>query len=283
VLLNLSRDQLDRYGEVRATAESWRDALSRCQDATVIANCDDPLIAWAASGARWVTWVAGGQDWHDDASVCPACGAALVMHPAGWRCSCGFARPTPDVEVDKTGRMHRDHCDAGVLHVQLPGVFNLENAAMAVTAAIAAGANPDAAAGAISTVSEVEGRYWRGVVRGRSVRLLLAKNPAGWSRLLDEVIRPDADLLIAVNAQAADGRDTSWLWDVPFEQLAGRHVTAAGERALDLAVRLDQGGVEADVARGDLASAIGSGAASPALEVIANYTAFREVLRSIAS
>ena len=44
--------------------------------------------------------------------------------------------------------------------------------------------------------------------------------------------------MLAIDSAAADGRDVSWLWDVDYEQLAGRTVIATGPRAQDLAVRL---------------------------------------------
>ena len=69
--------------------------------------------------------------------------------------------------------------------------------------------------------------------------MLLAKNPAGWCETLDVIdeLLPDrtGTVVVAVNARGPDGRDPSWLWDVPFEQLAGRAVIATGERATDLA------------------------------------------------
>ena len=60
----------------------------------VVANADDPLIAWAASAAKRVTWVAAGQRWHEDSWCCPECGSHLRRDDLGWRCGeCGFTRP----------------------------------------------------------------------------------------------------------------------------------------------------------------------------------------------
>ena len=80
VLLNLSRDQLDRNNEVRQVAQRWRDA---CQQAApglvVVANADDPLVAWAASAAPRVTWVGAGLRWNHDAAGCPDCGGPVLF------------------------------------------------------------------------------------------------------------------------------------------------------------------------------------------------------------
>src|SRR5690606_1418926 len=72
-LMNLSRDQMDRAAEIWLLAQKWRRALSG-KPAHAIANCDDPLVAWAASTAARVTWVAAGQRWREDSWCCPECG-----------------------------------------------------------------------------------------------------------------------------------------------------------------------------------------------------------------
>ena len=92
-LLNLSRDQMDRAAEIWLTARRWRQALADARDCMVIANADDPLIAWAASAAPQVTWVAAGQRWHEDSWCCPECGSHLQRDELGWRCGeCGLDR-----------------------------------------------------------------------------------------------------------------------------------------------------------------------------------------------
>ena len=100
---------------------------------------------------------------------------------------------------------------------------------------------------------------------------MLAKNPAGFSAALEEVAGAPGELWIAVNARMADGRDPSWLYDVPFERLAGRTVTCLGERRLDLATRLDYGGVAVRVA-----DAVPDPPPDRPVTLVANYTAFQE-------
>jgi UDP-N-acetylmuramyl tripeptide synthase len=117
--------------------------------------------------------------------------------------------------------------------------------------------------------------------------LLLAKNPAGWTAifdLLDETGDPDDEVVLSVNARTADGFDTSWLWDVPFERLAGRTVVATGERRLDLAVRLRYAGVEHAVVDGPVAAVDHAAARSPdgaRVEFLGNYTAFADLRRAL--
>lgn len=277
VLLNLSRDQLDRYAEVRRLAGIWRDALDG-RAVTVVANADDPLVAWAASAASDVVWVGAGQGWTYDSTSCPACGDVLRRDSVnggggGWRSEgCGLARPAPswsvdgDAIVDPAGNRH-------VVRLSLPGQINVGNAALAAAAAGSWGVAADAALAAMAAIPSVEGRYLETTHNGRPVRLLLAKNPAGWTETL-RMSRPGVPVVVAVNARAADGRDPSWLWDVPFEGLQGRHAIATGERSRDVAVRLRYAGVEhvrVDNAAAALAAAHGSGP----VEILANYTAFQ--------
>ena len=96
LLLNLSRDQLDRTNEVRMVAGKWRAALAAAPRTVVIANADDPLVGWGAGAAAQVRWVGAGMRWRHDAVGCPSCDGRIVFADDGsWACAtgCGFARP----------------------------------------------------------------------------------------------------------------------------------------------------------------------------------------------
>ncbi len=84
-----------------------------------------------------------------------------------------------------------------------------------------------------------------------------------------------AGLVIAVNGQVPDGEDLSWLWDVRFEHFENTAVVAAGERALDLGVRLIYAGAE----HSTIADPVAAIASCPPgrVDVLANYTAFRDL------
>lgn len=283
VLANLSRDQLDRYGEVRIVAEKWRHMLADLARSGmyphVVANADDPLVTWSVAEHSEVTWVSVGSPWTADALVCPDCAAPVIHSASDWHCTgCDLARPTPDVSlVDNTVIFHDEADRAVEVTLSLPGRFNLANATMALAAARTWGVDPSVAANAMRTTDEVAGRYGTIEVAGRRIRLLMAKNPAGWQSSLDIVAPPPTPVVVAINARVADGRDPSWLWDVPFERLGGRTVVAAGDRADDLAVRLHYGGVDHDVHAGPALAACRTLPAGP-IDLIANYTAFSDAL-----
>ena len=274
VLLNLSRDQMDRAAEIWLLARRWREALGKVPDCRVVANADDPLVAWAAGSARQVTWVAAGQRWRDDSWCCPHCGSHLERDGDDWSChECANRRPpvswvlTGDQVIDPSGR-------ARPLDLALPGRANRSNAVVALAVADAFGVNIAHALRELRAVTSVAGRYTQVRRRGCDIRLLLAKNPAGWLEALDVLEPAPAPVLLSVNAQGPDGRDTSWLWDVDYRRLRGRVVLVGGERKLDLAVRLEADEVPFRLVN-DIDEAIDA-AGAPSLEVLANYTAFQQ-------
>ncbi|TDU02342.1 UDP-N-acetylmuramyl tripeptide synthase [Streptomyces sp. 846.5] len=277
-LLNLSRDQLDRSSETRMLAEKWREGLQG-SEAVIIANADDPLVTWAASSCRKVVWVAAGQAYREDAWSCPSCGGVMQRPGEDWFCpSCGFRRPQPhwalqgEHVVDPQGQ-------GWLIQLQLPGRANLSNATSSAAVAAVFGVHPQIALQRMQGVQAVAGRYESVQFGGREVRLLLAKNPAGWLETFTLIDQPPAPVILSVNALSADGTDTSWLWDVDYERLIGHPVFVMGQRKLDLAVRLEVAGVHFQVVE-TLAQAVA--AAPPGrIEAIANYTAFQQLRRDV--
>jgi UDP-N-acetylmuramyl tripeptide synthase len=284
VLLNLSRDQLDRTNEVRMVAGRWRAALAAAPRTHVVANADDPLVAWGAGAARDVHWVAAGLRWQHDAVGCPSCEGRIEFADGGWSCgSCGFARPEPEatlvVAPDGSARGQWADGRSAPVRLALPGRFNQSNALMAAVAAEACGVDALTALTAMTAVQEVAGRFTVRAFGEARARLMLAKNPAGWNELLDLVAASDAPLVVSINARIADGADPSWLWDVPYERLADRAVVATGDRFRDLSVRLHYGGVAHSTEPDPVAAVTrAAGGSEVVVDVIGNYTAFHDLL-----
>lgn len=277
VLGNLSRDQLDRYGEVHAVGDSWRAVAEAHPDVRVVANASDPHVVWAAAPAK-TTWVELGAGWRNDAATCPSCGALLHWTDHGFDCTgCGFAQPVTPNRLDD-GALVLDG-ERVALDLALPGRWNRANAALAVTAAATHfGVPAHDAAAAAAQIETVAGRYRTvSLDDGRPLRILLAKNPAGWTEVLHHVAPEPGGVVIAVNARVADGKDPSWLWDVPYELLRGHPVAAAGERALDVAVRLRYADVDHIVERDPVRAA--DALAGDEVTVIASYTQFSALYR----
>lgn len=284
VLLNFSRDQLDRHHEINAMGRAWRQALETAGAAgpVVVASADEPLIVWAARGARKVVWVDTQSVWTADSALCPACGDRIERvaadtdssTPGRWWCTgCDLAKPTPawrvsnEVIIDPVSTIWHPK-------LNVPGRFNVSNAACALAAADLVGVDTSTAIRGMRTVTAPAGRFATATFGGTDARLLLAKNPAGWAEALP--ILTSDELVLAIDSVAADGRDVSWLWDVEFEQLAGKRIVATGPRSGDLSVRLLYAGVPHRV-EPDLARAMQGHAGG--VDVLATYTPFQKLRR----
>ncbi|MCU1363607.1 MAG: hypothetical protein JWM55_1435 [Acidimicrobiaceae bacterium] len=269
-LLNLSRDQLDRANEVRRIAERWRDVVASERETTYVANANDPLVVYAAELAREVEWCDVPTPWTTDAMSCPHCTQPLHFTVDSWWSECGFKKP--DVLTSTLREQLTLGGQSYELHLGLPGEFNEVDAVMALTALCCLDvAVPDALA-TISALTTVAGRFSEVLWRGHHLRLLLAKNPAGFTAMLATLTTNDDDVWISINARLADGHDPSWLYDVPFEVLRGHRVYCFGDRRLDLAVRLDYARVAYVVVDDESPLPSSSGV----VNLVANYTAFQE-------
>ncbi len=270
VLLNLSRDQLDRANEVRRIAERWRDVVASERETTYVANANDPLVVYAAELADKVKWCDVPTPWTTDAVSCPHCTKPLHFTDHSWWSECGFRKPevltaTLDDHLTLEGASFQ-------LALQLPGEFNEVDATMALTALSCVGVDIDRALAKMSALTSVAGRFSEVLWRGHRLRLLLAKNPAGFTAMLAALTTSTEEIWISINARLADGHDPSWLYDVPFELLQGRRVYCFGDRRLDLAARLDY----ADVAYVVVDDETPLPASSHLVNLVANYTAFQE-------
>ena len=270
IVLNLFRDQLDRYGELETVAKRIEAALARLPEGSrAILNADDPRVAEIGLNLkRRPLWI--GLDDPDiamrelphaaDARTCPRCGASLVFdavyvgHDGVYHCPNGdFARPALELAATHIELNGFDSLAMGLsgVRIDLPlgGLYNGYNALAAFAAGCALGLDPGFIAERLRTFRAAFGRQERLEADGRRLNLVLSKNPAGFN----ETLRTAVDLaggryfLIGLNDRRADGTDVSWIWDVDFERLRERAkvVVPAGNRANDLAVRLKYGGVEA--------------------------------------
>ncbi|WP_311488809.1 MurT ligase domain-containing protein [uncultured Corynebacterium sp.] len=300
VLLNLTRDQLDRVGEINKIERALRACVEARPDMTVIANCDDVQVTSVAWDAPNVVWVSAGAGFVGDSTSCPRTGGHIVRSEDDWYAvkklpdGREFRRPEPTWWVDKDGLGHAGEVagagSAGAgsagsdgqtlpMNLQLPGRANRGNAAQAIAAAVVMNVPVKDALRAAEEVTDVAGRYSLVEFEGRTLRLMLAKNPAGWQEALSMIDRGVDSVVIAVNGQVADGQDLSWIWDVRFEDFEGQQVLAAGERGTDLAVRLGYAGVRHTLIKDTVDAVL---ACPPGrVEVLANYTAFRDLKREL--
>jgi UDP-N-acetylmuramyl tripeptide synthase len=272
VLMNLSRDYLERGVRSKTLARHWHDTAAAIDwPATIVANADDPLVVWAVREHPDVRWVAGGMWWSVDGEICRTCLVRLQRDGDHWWCdACGMARPAPDWWLE--GSVARGPGVEAPLHLSLPGRTTASNALFALAGSVELGADAARAATAIAAVDDVDGRYRARSIDGRQVRLLLSKNPSSWTEIIELQAGEDHPLVVVMEARGGTGKDAAFLWDAPFERLAGRRVVVAGNRADDAALRLQTAGLEVRVV-GDALEAIRSQPVGP-VDVAANYPAF---------
>ena len=273
-VLNLFRDQLDRYGELAYTGKVIASAFEDLpQDGAVILNADDPLVA--SLGRSTIKPVYYGMDEPAldtgrlqhvaDSKDCPVCGTALdydavyMGHVGVYGCpNCDFGRPELHYRASRIrfdGARGTDfllYTPAGEMEVRigLPGLYNVYNALAAAAVACEAGIGLEDVSRGLREFEGAFGRVERVKAGDREAFLLLIKNPVGFNEILRTFVTgADArHVLIAINDNHADGRDVSWLWDVDFEMLAEARsegmtgdihpFTVSGIRADDMAVRL---------------------------------------------
>jgi UDP-N-acetylmuramyl tripeptide synthase len=306
LVLNLFRDQLDRYGELESIARKIEKALSTLPDgASAILNADDPRVAEIGLGLpRKPVWyglddprVASAALPHAaDARTCPRCGASLIFdavyvgHDGVYRCpNRDFARPAPDwkaTDIELHGFDSLAMTVAGTrIAMPLGGLYNCYNVLAAFVAAGAVGLEPGYIADRLKTFKAAFGRQERIEASGRHLVLVLSKNPAGFNETLRTAVEHarGENFVIGLNDRKADGTDVSWIWDVDFEQLRGhaRTVIPAGVRAHDLAVRLKYAGVEAGLPESDpgraLDALIDSTSAGDTVYLLCTYTAMLDL------
>lgn len=256
LLLNVMRDQLDRFGEIDTTAK----LLSNVAHATkrvVVLNREDPRISALSKDVlpsckvkyfgldeSLRSMFPTDDDLHSD------------LHSDLGDDFNGDSRNLPhaDVVLAKVADNKADFLIDGhrkTTSVKLRGVYNVFNAAAASTivrAILADAAKKDATLAkfdddalmeAISRVTPAFGRGEVIEVNGAPVELVLVKNPIGFRLALASDKPANHDTMIAICDEYADGRDMSWLWDVDFTCFSGTGVTCvSGTRAWDMALRL---------------------------------------------
>jgi UDP-N-acetylmuramyl tripeptide synthase len=241
ILLDLFRDQLDRYGEVHTIAAKWKEAfMETAPSLHIIANGDDPqIVGICESLQQKISYFGlsdgtrGKTDHASDSIYCPRCGEKLIYnsvqfsHLGDWKCpSCKLKRPKTFSEK---------------ISLPLLGAYNAYNATATYLSAVNLGLDKKTIAEGLSRVSPAFGRQETFETDGRNIMLFLTKNPTGMNESLRTIRdRGGKHLLFILNDRIPDGRDISWIWDVDVETLLSKNadVHASGDRAYDMGLRL---------------------------------------------
>lgn len=257
LLLNVMRDQLDRFGEIDATARLLQTIASHTTTGVVL-NREDPRVRSIAEHLESQHVSYFGLDpflyelFPDDDNL-----HAQAHSP----------KPHSNLEADVVLQSISDTTATFVIDnastetsLQLRGVYNIYNAAAALaTVRLVLGATVDTHS-LITTLRTIQPAFGRGetiIVGGQPVELVLVKNPSGFRLGLSSFNPETYATMVAINDNYADGRDMSWLWDVDFSSLqpSGVHVVS-GVRAYDMSLRLSYDNVPVQQTIPDLKHAL---------------------------
>lgn len=259
LLLNVLRDQLDRFGEIDNTAKLLGYVAKKTRR-SVVANEDDPRlrkVADSLGGDRrprvaWFGYCDQASELYrnDEELHGRQKKFAKVAKPAGR--SVRLSQLTGNVATYHLGGQSYQ------VKLRLFGIHNALNCAAALGIVREIEGDKFDAEQAVAHLGAIKPAFGRGeeiVVDGALVRLVLVKNPSGFQLGLDS--SSALPTLIAINDQYADGRDVSWLWDVSFDRLAKSTVVATtGIRGYDMSVRLLYDGVAVAWTEADLSLAV---------------------------
>ncbi len=261
LLLNVARDQLDRFAEIDATAQ----LLARLSEQTtrgVVLNLDDSFIA------RGRDRIAEGVDVRYF-GVDPSIADRLPeLQEADVRFEDDFTAPDPGAgdgllkprDERSFEVVFGEGDNVGPLELKQRGLAAMINATAATTTARLLLDGDFREADTVRALERVQPPFGRGEVidaGGQPLELVLVKNPAGFTVALGTYGTTPVTSMVAINDNYADGRDVSWLYDVSFESLRDRGVAmTSGVRAYDMALRLRYDDVEVQAIEPDLARAL---------------------------
>ncbi|MCX6728357.1 MAG: MurT ligase domain-containing protein [Candidatus Saccharibacteria bacterium] len=283
LLLNVMRDQLDRFGEIDHTTNLLR-CVADATTETVVLNREDKRIASIAKSLDDDKVRFYGLD----ESLLPLFPSDDDLHGNG---NHKKATQTADVILSKFSDSSATFIIDGKsvsTKLKLTGVYNVFNAAAAlslVRAIIGEKIDQSKLIVALSKVTPAFGRGEMIKVNGQPLELVLVKNPSGFRLGLKSFDSAGYATMIAINDNYADGRDMSWLWDVDFSSLVDDGVEqVSGVRAYDMALRLQYDEVKIRDVDTDLKSALNKFVArysKQPMRIYCTYTAMLAIRKNL--
>ena len=307
VMTNLFRDQLDRYGEIDITMNILEEMIRTVPDMKLIVNGDDALSAYMAmdSGNPCVYYGISRPVMRNETNeiregrFCKKCGERLqysfyhYSQLGDYQCpKCGFKRPVPDYDAEdvKVSDQLSFSVEGNRIVANYRGFYNVYNILAAYAGIRTAGFKSEHFMDMLKNFNPENGRMEQFRIKGAGVTLNLAKNPAGFNQNISAVMQDTnpKDVIIAINDNAQDGIDISWLWDVDFDRLGEesiRSITVSGIRCQDMRLRLKYVDIPS-ILESDVEKAIRDRVADGTgnLYVLVNYTALfstRNILKKL--
>ncbi len=269
VFTNIFRDQMDRYGEIYTTYQMILDAAQKVPTATVLLNGDSPLFN-SVTLKNPVQYYGFDTEkgepklahYNTEGILCPKCQHILkyklntYANLGDYICEhCGFRRPELDYKLTQLTSLRHNSSDFVIdgqsYHINIGGLYNIYNALAAVSVAQFFGVEPTTIKTGFDKSRAVFGRQETFKIGDKECTLVLIKNPVGATQALEMIkLAPyPFSLSVLLNANYADGIDTSWIWDADFEQVLNMdipHMIAGGVRHSEIARRLRVTGYNAE-------------------------------------
>ena len=288
ILLNLFRDQLDRYGEVNSIAKKWHSSLKTLPKETILViNGDDPMLRFIGENCSLHSFYFGLSEKymkkketpHDvDFLYCPHCGTELVYLKRSYSHMGIFNCPKCNFKHTKTAVFDS-------LPNPMLGIYNRYNTnAAALLLQKAYGLDISTLSEILNKFSPAFGRQEKIIYKGQEIFLLLSKNPTSFNQSLEAILERDKhpNIMLLLNDKVPDGHDISWIWDVEFESLKyANNIIISGDRVFDMAIRIKYADISVFTPVRDIAKALDTSLnmtkKNKTLYVLATYSAMLEI------
>jgi len=254
--LNVMRDQLDRFGELDTAAKLIAQTLNEATEGIIINDDDARLVKYAKQSGKYTAYFGVSNKLRKHFPV----DDEIVAVTKTTQKASTHQRIVEliDFSGQKVTFAISGHKHA--VELKLTGQHNFQNAAAAL--ALAYTLLPQVSSKyLVQQLASIDPAFGRGqkftLKDGSQLELILVKNPAGFRQVLASYPVAQKPTMFAVNDNYADGRDTSWLWDVDFSALKGKSVPlTSGIRAADMALRLSYDNVKVKQVEPDLQAAL---------------------------
>lgn len=308
VFTNVFRDQMDRYGEIYTTYQMMLDGAAKAPKATILANGDSPLFnsSTVVNPVRYYGFATEEHaptlaHYNTEGILCPHCHHIIqyklntYANLGSYVCpNCDFKRPELDYKLTEMTKITNVSSsfviDGQDYTINIGGLYNIYNALAAVSVAEFLGVQPEKIKAGFEKSKAVFGRQETFKIGTKDCTLVLIKNPVGATQAIEMMkLAPYSfSLAVLLNANYADGIDTSWIWDADFEQINQMDITqiiAGGVRASEIARRLrvtgyDENRINEKSSLEDVITAI-ENQDNDHVYILATYTAmleFRELM-----
>lgn len=270
VFTNIFRDQMDRYGEIYTTYDLIVKGAAKAPEATILMNGDSPIFA-SKEIVNPIQYYGFNHQadqeqlahYNTEGILCPNCQHILkykmitYANLGKYYCpNCDFKRPELSYQLTELSKMTNESSDFMIdqtpIHLAVGGLYNIYNALAATAVAEYYQVKPEVIQAGLSYDEKVFGRQEKFMIGDKLCTLILVKNPVGTNQVLEMIGKAPYPftLVTLLNANYADGIDTSWIWDANFElvkEMSVPLIIAGGQRHQEIARRYRVAGIKPEI------------------------------------